>query len=279
MLHVFQDRIYWTDRDRAAVFMANRLTGQDIHTLAENLNDPHDIVVFHQLRQPQGVCVQHEQGRLCVCSFFICFPPLAVIVLVALWVYVEREPWINDTEAGDCGGVIKALGAAEHSHICQNPASNLNFTNRTIQIWVGLKEALNHECDGRVFPYLCVIFNLYPCLSVSTDFFLLVHAHLYFNLAQYFITFPLWSLYISVFLSLYQKCMRTMRVVPVKVAEELFSIYCEFLYVATFYSLYSFRLFFLTLMGFVERKCDFVHSGELLWCSLTVCYFRVLNKW
>ncbi|KAM7378967.1 hypothetical protein PAMP_004552 [Pampus punctatissimus] len=49
-----QDRIYWTDRDRAAVVMANRLTGQDIHTLAENLNDPHDIVVFHQLRQPQG---------------------------------------------------------------------------------------------------------------------------------------------------------------------------------------------------------------------------------
>lgn len=60
ILPVFQDRIYWTDRDRAAVLMANRLTGQDIQTLAENLNDPHDIVVFHQLLQPQGVCV-------CVC--------------------------------------------------------------------------------------------------------------------------------------------------------------------------------------------------------------------
>lgn len=54
-LCVFQDRIYWTDRDRAAVFMANRLSFQDVQTLAENLNDPHDIVVFHQLRQPQGV--------------------------------------------------------------------------------------------------------------------------------------------------------------------------------------------------------------------------------
>ncbi|XP_037314639.2 low-density lipoprotein receptor-related protein 8-like isoform X3 [Pungitius pungitius] len=53
-LAVFEDRIYWTDRDRSSVFMANRLTGQDIHSLAENLNDPHDIVVFHQLRQPQG---------------------------------------------------------------------------------------------------------------------------------------------------------------------------------------------------------------------------------
>ncbi|XP_019734684.1 low-density lipoprotein receptor-related protein 8-like [Hippocampus comes] len=53
-LAVFEDRIYWTDRDKASVFMANRLTGQDIHTLADNLNDPHDIVVFHQLRQLQG---------------------------------------------------------------------------------------------------------------------------------------------------------------------------------------------------------------------------------
>uniref|UniRef100_A0A3B5LHC7 EGF-like domain-containing protein n=1 Tax=Xiphophorus couchianus TaxID=32473 RepID=A0A3B5LHC7_9TELE len=53
-LAVFEDRIYWTDRDKAAVFMANRLTSQDIQALAENLNDPHDIVVFHQLRQPPG---------------------------------------------------------------------------------------------------------------------------------------------------------------------------------------------------------------------------------
>lgn len=67
ILPVFQDRIYWTDRDRAAVFMANRLTGQDIHTLAENLNDPHDIVVFHQLRQPQGVCTARVRESLHVC--------------------------------------------------------------------------------------------------------------------------------------------------------------------------------------------------------------------
>lgn len=76
---VFQDRIYWTDRDRAALFMANRLSGQDIQTLAENLNDPHDIVVFHQLRQPQGGCFQFLSISVCRRLISI-FSILAVIV-------------------------------------------------------------------------------------------------------------------------------------------------------------------------------------------------------
>uniref|UniRef100_A0A3Q2YPC0 Low density lipoprotein receptor-related protein 8, apolipoprotein e receptor n=1 Tax=Hippocampus comes TaxID=109280 RepID=A0A3Q2YPC0_HIPCM len=67
-LAVFEDRIYWTDRDKASVFMANRLTGQDIHTLADNLNDPHDIVVFHQLRQLQGALVTFSVFANCICT-------------------------------------------------------------------------------------------------------------------------------------------------------------------------------------------------------------------
>uniref|UniRef100_A0A8D0DE69 Low density lipoprotein receptor-related protein 8, apolipoprotein e receptor n=1 Tax=Sander lucioperca TaxID=283035 RepID=A0A8D0DE69_SANLU len=55
-LTVFEDHIYWTDLEDETIYSANRLTGHDVAKVAEHLNNPLDLVVFHEQRQPKDTC-------------------------------------------------------------------------------------------------------------------------------------------------------------------------------------------------------------------------------
>lgn len=168
-LPVSQDRIYWTDRDRAAVFMANRLTGQDIHVLAENLNDPHDIVVFHRLRQPQGVW-----ERMCV----------GICEHAYMSVQVTSHP------------SLLALWRCEHDEVCECGCSGLwnfvcspVFSYRTIQICIELKWALHLHPDSSAWlfisTFLCVTSHIHLCATASFYPHLPVHIS-FLCIFQYF---------------------------------------------------------------------------------------------
>lgn len=57
-----QDRVFWTDGENEAIYGANKFTGSDVVTLASNLNDPQDIIVYHELIQLSGKKQPREAG-------------------------------------------------------------------------------------------------------------------------------------------------------------------------------------------------------------------------
>lgn len=54
LFFITQNQVFWTDMDHGAVMSANRLTGEDVQMLAVDLDQPEDIILYHDLKQPTG---------------------------------------------------------------------------------------------------------------------------------------------------------------------------------------------------------------------------------
>ncbi|CAF92585.1 unnamed protein product, partial [Tetraodon nigroviridis] len=73
-LTVFENQVFWTDMDHSAVMSANRLTGNDIKILATDLDQPEDIILYHDLKQPTGTNWCRESNSMNGGCEFLCLP-------------------------------------------------------------------------------------------------------------------------------------------------------------------------------------------------------------
>ncbi|XP_039607026.1 very low-density lipoprotein receptor isoform X2 [Polypterus senegalus] len=72
-LTVFEDRVFWTDGENEAIYGANKFTGGDVKPLKTNLNEPQDIIAYHELIQFPGKNWCNEKAFNGGCEF-LCLP-------------------------------------------------------------------------------------------------------------------------------------------------------------------------------------------------------------
>ncbi|XP_067838428.1 low-density lipoprotein receptor-related protein 1-like [Heptranchias perlo] len=70
---VFEDQVFWTDERHQAIYGANKYTGADLVTLASNLNQPQDVIIYHELMQPSGKNWCNEKLKNGGCTY-LCLP-------------------------------------------------------------------------------------------------------------------------------------------------------------------------------------------------------------
>ncbi|KAJ8001703.1 hypothetical protein DPEC_G00172210 [Dallia pectoralis] len=71
---VFEEKVFWTDTEDMVVMSANRLTGNDIRVLVADLNQPEDIIVYHDLKQPAGTNWCRNANLVNGGCEFLCLP-------------------------------------------------------------------------------------------------------------------------------------------------------------------------------------------------------------
>uniref|UniRef100_A0A8C6S747 Low density lipoprotein receptor b n=1 Tax=Neogobius melanostomus TaxID=47308 RepID=A0A8C6S747_9GOBI len=101
------DKVYWSDFGTKAIFSASRLTGSGITELAYDLEHPEDIVLYQELKQPNGT--NHCQSSNSVnggCEF-LCLPAPRINTRSALYTCACPDHMTMATDNRKCvGGTI-----------------------------------------------------------------------------------------------------------------------------------------------------------------------------